>query len=94
MGMYKIKVENMVSRNGNKVPNQFEIVTDLGIYFQSYKTVIAFKPYKAGSPIRLDKNRWDYSVTTSRYRNIFLNETTKETERKIKSGEYVLVDLN
>ena len=94
MDMYKIKVENMVSRNGNKVPNQFEIVTDLGIYFQSYKTVIAFKPHKAGSPIRLDKNRWDYSVTTSRYRNIFLDETTKETERKIKSGEYVLVDLN
>ena len=38
-------------------------------------------------------DKWDYSVTTSKYRNIFLNENKKETEKKIKSGEYVLTDL-
>lgn len=29
-----------------------------------------------------------------KYRNIFLRETKKETEAKIKSGEYELVNLN
>ena len=42
----------------------------------------------------LDENKWDYSVTTGKYRNIFLNETEKETEAKIKSGEYILSNLN
>ena len=36
----------------------------------------------------------DYSVTTGKYRNQFLGETKKETEAKIKSGEYILTDLN
>ena len=35
----------------------------------------------------------DYSVTTGKYRNQFLGETKKETEAKIKSGEYILTDL-
>ncbi len=44
--------------------------------------------------IYLDVNYWDYSKTTSQYRNRFLNETTKETQAKIDSGKYLLVDLN
>ena len=44
--------------------------------------------------IVLDKTYWNYSVTTSKYRNQFLNESTKETQAKINSGEYKLVDLN
>ena len=43
---------------------------------------------------KLDTNYWDYSTTTGKYRNMFLGETRKETEKKIKSGEYVLTDLN
>ena len=42
----------------------------------------------------LDKNFWDYSVTTGKYRNIFLNETKKETEKKIANGTYILTNLN
>ena len=42
----------------------------------------------------LGRKYWNYSVTTSKYRNQFLNETTKETQAKINSGEYKLVDLN
>ena len=34
---------------------------------------------------------WDYSKTTGKYRNIFLEETKQETERKIKSGYYNIV---
>ena len=44
--------------------------------------------------IFLDKNFWDYSVTTGKYRNIFLNETKKETQKKIDNGTYILTNLN
>jgi len=88
----KVKVENMQSSNGNDVPNQFKIFTDEGVYFQSYATVIAFKPFKG--KIQLDVNAWDYSVTTGKYRNQFLRETKEETRKKIENGTYELVDLN
>jgi hypothetical protein len=76
-----------------EVKNQFRIFTDAGVYFQSYSTIIAFKPYGAYK-IVLDRDSWDYSRTTGKYRNRFLNETKAETEKKIKSGEYLLDDLN
>lgn len=63
-------------------------------YFQSYDSIIVRKEYGPNHNITLDVNYWDYSVTTGKYRNQFLGETKKETEAKIKSGEYKLVDLN
>ena len=44
--------------------------------------------------ITLDDYYWNYSRTTSKYRNMFLNETTEETKRKIKDGTYKLANLN
>lgn len=44
--------------------------------------------------IVLDERYWDYSATTGKYRNQFLNEGIAETRKKIESGEYVLADLN
>ena len=44
--------------------------------------------------VELDRKYWNYSNTTGKYRNIFLNETITETKKKIKSGEYKLTDLN
>jgi len=91
-----MKVSNMTSSNGNKVANQF-IVTDENTneYFQSYNSMIVKKDYQAEFvKIYLDKKYWNFSNTTSKYRNKFLNETTKETMAKIKSCEYKLVDLN
>ena len=44
--------------------------------------------------VYLDVNYWDYSSTTGKYRNIFLNENKKLTETKIKNNTYLLVDLN
>jgi hypothetical protein len=87
-----MKVSNMQSRNGNDVPNQFEIVADNGDkFFQSYSSIIV-KISKGKT--YLDKNKWDYSVTTGKYRNMYLGETKKETQAKIDSGEYKLTDLN
>lgn len=84
------------------MPNQFVIITNEGEYFQSYSTIIAFIPRgtytkhqtQEENKIQLDVNSWDCSVTTGKYRNKFLNEDKKETERKIKAGTYRLVDLN
>ena len=87
-----MRLQNMLSARGNKVANQFEIFADDGVYFQSYQTMIAFKPY--AGPVQLDRDAWDYSVTTGKYRNQFLREKKAETEAKIKSGEYILTDLN
>ena len=83
-------VQNMLSPNGNKVANQFEIHADGGCYFQSYNTVIAFR---SGPVVKLDP-KWDYSRTTSKYLFMFLGEKRAAIESKIKSGEYVIADLN
>ena len=88
-----IKVENMQSTNGNDIANQFIIYTPEGVYFQSYSTIIVFKEHSSHT-IYLDSDKWDYSKTTGKYRNMFLRETKAETEKKIKSGQYILTDLN
>ena len=95
-----IKVKNMTSSTGSPIVNQFIIIDDGNKqeYLQSYDVIIAKKQTIVYSyeqcKITLDVNYWNYSKTTSKYRNIFLNETTKETKKKIKSGEYILADLN
>ena len=84
-------VTNMVSNKGNKIANQFVIYTTEGSIFQSYNsTIVKIENGKT----YLDLNKWDYSKTTGKYRNIFLNENKKQTEEKIKNGEYILTDLN
>lgn len=90
---YTMKVKNMTSPKGNKVANQFVISDDFGnSFFQSYKSIIA--KICADGRIFLDETFWDYSVTTAKYRREFLNEGVEDTRAKIKSGEYVLTDLN
>ena len=85
------KVEQFKGTNG-PVKNQFRLFVPGGVAFQSYSSVIAFRPWSG--KIQLDREKWDYSKTTGKYRNIFLGETKKETEAKIKSGEYLLTNLN
>lgn len=73
--------------------NQFEISTPKGVYFQSYNSIIAFKPNDKRR-IQLDSYFWNYSRTTGKYRNMFLNEGIAETRAKIESKEYLLTNLN
>lgn len=90
-----MKVENMQSlRNYNKIANQFIIRDDKGEYFQSYDSIIVFVPFDRDAKTQLDRDKWNYSRTTAKYRNQFLGETTKETQAKIDSGEYILTNLN
>lgn len=99
-----MKVKNMTSETGNKIANQF-IITDHGCgalgnfdkreTFQSYDSVIVVKTvWPDETRVELDKNYWDYSVTTGKYRNQFLGEGIADTRKKIASGEYKLSDLN
>lgn len=90
-------------RTGKPVANQYIITEKGGILgnfikretFQSYDSVIAIVTYwEDKTETVLDVNDWDYSRTTSKYRNEFLGESTKETQAKIDSGEYKLEDLN
>lgn len=94
----------MVSPRGKEVPNQF-IISEEGRgangnfisreYFQSYQSVIVERiTWNDRVDITLDKNYWDYSTTTGKYRNIFLGEEIEETRKKIASGQYKLADLN
>lgn len=86
-----MKVSNMTNNKGNKVANQFVIQDGQDTYFKSYDSIIV---KRTGGKIVLDERFWDYSVTTGKYRNLFLDETKKETQAKIDSGEYSLTNLN
>jgi len=90
-----MKIENMTGEKGNKIANQFMIYTPEATYFQSYNSIIVKTTFEDDKrKIYLDENYWDYSKTTSKYRNLFLGEDTKTTRAKIKSGQYTLVNLN
>jgi len=82
----KTKVEQLAN-------NQFIIITPKGVYFQSYNSIIAFKP-NDNRRTQLDSYYWDYSRTTGKYRNQFLNEGIAETRVKIERKEYLLTNLN
>ena len=90
-----MKVQNITSNNGNKIANQFVITDDQNNkYFQSYNSIIVKIDGYYRDKIYLDQKYWNYSNTTGKYRNIFLNETIKDTRAKIKNGTYILTDLN
>lgn len=100
-----MKVRNMTSPRGNReVPNQF-IISEEGRgwngnfirreYFQSYSSIIVERiVWPDRIDITLDADKWDFSTTTGKYRNQFLNEGIEETRKKIASGAYKLADLN
>tara|TARA_R110000822_G_scaffold120959_1_gene254646 strand:- start:310 stop:558 length:249 start_codon:yes stop_codon:yes gene_type:complete len=82
----------LISKSGNNVSNQFIIKTDNETIFQSYKSIIA--KIDNDNNITLDSHYWDYSKTTSKYRNMFLNMTTNDIKKDIKLGNIKLDNLN
>jgi hypothetical protein len=95
-----MKVSNIVNNRGNIVANQFIIHNDKATFFQSYKSIIVkIERINVGDNTTLtrtilDPVYWNYSRTTSKHRSTFLNESTKETEKKIKEGVYIFENLN
>ena len=92
--IYSALVKNFKStKSNNPIANQFVITIENGDQiFQSYNSVIAIKTYCG--KVQIDKDYWNYSRTTSKYRSQFLNESSKETEKKIANGTYLATDLN
>tara|TARA_B100000902_G_C26912194_1_gene717442 strand:+ start:75 stop:359 length:285 start_codon:yes stop_codon:yes gene_type:complete len=88
-----MQVRQMTGRTGAPVANQFIINDGEHEYFQSYDTVIA-KRHKSSRVVTLDAGHWDYSVTTSKYRNQFLGMSTAQVKRDIRAGRIALVNLN
>lgn len=88
-----MRVENLYSSNGNKVANQFRIEANWLTTFQSYNSEIITidrltKVIKVGAD-------YNYSTTTSKYRNSFLREEgfsgladIKSLNKAIKDGKY------
>jgi len=72
--------------------NNILIFTSNGVILTSYGINIAFK--SDDGKIYLDKKYYKYSKTTSKHRNMFLDENLYKTEKKIKDGTYILTDLN
>lgn len=88
-----IKVQNMTTPTGGKAVNQFIIIDEKGNkYFQSYKSKIAL--ITSDGCIYLDPVYWNYSITTSKYRNIFLNKSTDEIKKDVKNGKILFKELN
>ena len=90
------KVENIISNNGNVIPNQFIIYEDNGdITFQSYDSIIC---QIRGGALGYDRvvvfgSDWDYSTITNEYRNKFLMDndlsilaTTKDIKEALERG--------
>ena len=83
------------TKRGNVAKNQrIEYYPDCTL-FVSYDTNIVKTTFEDGQRIiYLDEYYWNYSATTRNYRNQFLGENTKETQKKIETGIYKLTNLN
>ena len=94
-----IGVEQMTSRSGNTVPNQTILSDMTGKTFVSYGSKIVYKSKTKGSDglpleIIVDETYWDYSRTTGKYRNEFMNMGVQEVRNHIKNGRIKVGNLN
>lgn len=85
--MFNVKVEKL-----DKQGNQIGVRVGGHRYFFSYGRCIVW--VDDSGQVHLSEQYWDYSRTTSKYRNQFLCESTQEIQSKINSGRYVLADLS
>ena len=91
-----VSISQLINDKGNPSINQFVIVGEQGVYFQSYDSVIAQKNYSDGK-IYLSPS-WDFSKTTLKHLYIFLRDYTrfsinnkKDVEYNIHNGNFVEV---
>ena len=83
------KVQNLSSpRSGRPVANQYDLVFENGIGFQSYGTLIAFR--MNGYLYLTDYH--DYSKTTSKYATEWTGYNTQERREGLESGKFILVE--
>lgn len=82
------KVTNLASpRSGRDVPNQYELIHENGIAFQSYDSLIAVRIN--GTLYLTDYH--DYSNTTAKYATAWTGHNTAERRNGIKSGRFIAI---
>ena len=82
------RTQNLQSpRSGRDVPNQFDLVCENGIAFQSYGTLIAVR--MNGYLYLTDYH--DYSKTTSKYATSWTGYNTAERRRGLESGKFIRI---
>jgi hypothetical protein len=82
-------VQNLASpRSGRDVPNQFELICENVIAFQSYGTLIAIR-MNGGFLYLTDSH--DCSKTTSKYATQWTGWSTAERRRGLESGKFIRI---
>lgn len=82
------KVQNLQSpRSGRDVPNQYDLIHENGIAFQSYGALIAVR--MNGFLYLTDSH--DYSKTTSKYATEWTGFSTMERREGLKSGKFIAI---
>ena len=71
--------------------NQYIIEHNGITYFQSYDVIVA---KKSKGKIILDKDYYEYSRTTIKYRNMFLGLLSASVKEAIRDGKITLGKLN
>ena len=83
-----VNITNLPSpRSSCSVRNQFQILYENGVAFQSYETLIAVK---MGGVLYLT-DAHDYSKTTSKYATEWTGYNTAERRAGLESGKFVRV---
>lgn len=63
-------------------------ISTCGNILKSYDKIIVVKK---GGEIYLNADYYDFSTTTARHRNLFLDVDSKEFNKNLKEGFYILV---
>jgi len=93
----KSKSHGFVNPNTNKMVNNHHVISlenDKGESLTRFYSYGACVVQLIDSKIELDKYFYNYSRTTSKYRNMFLDLDSKQITKKIASGEIELANLN
>ena len=93
--MYSTRSNEIVK---NQYRGKIQHANSITWYFQSYDSMIA-KFSTKNQKLYLDKNYWDYSVTTLKYLKEFLHDfigyvSKDEIKNMIKNKEIILTNLN
>ena len=83
------RVQNLSSpRSGRDVPNQYDLVCETGIAFQSYGSLIAVR---MNGYLYLTADH-DYSNTTSKYATEWTGFDTKTRREGLKDGSFIAIE--
>ena len=84
-----IKVCNLCSpSSGREIANQFEITTNKGDIFQSYRSLCAL----SSNGFYINERYYKYSPTTTKYMAVFFNcDNAKELHSRVKSGNIKVI---